>query len=782
MDEQHLVSPESGDSLEYTVRRVLHLLRRRIGLFVACAVIALTVGYVRHRQTVPEYRASGAVMVQHSSPSSAQMQTPLERELQGYSQLFTSDAVVSAALAKMEELPPELKKVKDDEYLPSKLASILKVAPRKSSNVIDLSCTSREPESCVDVINSVVDASLEVFGETQKNHAFELVKTLDEERRILEEELEKLELGLLAAKRDSGDFGLTQGDPSDHPLVKRAMTMNELLIATRQSRIEQEALLAQVESTIQLRGDLLQHISSFEQLLGRQFEVSPLAMTKRESVDVLEIEKLVRDKQQKLAELDRSYGPSHPRHAAAVRELQDAQRQLTRVKSTIHSGFHDPQMGARLASILTSSIKNERQKELALEEQYEAAQNDALELNAKQAKVAMIERELGLRRDQHQNLLSRIADVDINLDRASIQFLVVSDPTVPKMPINANLSKTAMTHLFLGLMVAAGITWFLDLLQGRFDSMEDLERELGQAPTAVVGLMPVSSGSGWNSVHAVESPKSIYSESVRTLRASLGFSAKETGCLAVTSSEPGDGKTTVLSNLAASFAQSNARCLLIDADLRKPGLSKLLGMRGKPGLSDVLRSEDSISDAVEDRIYASEESGVDFLPCGMRVLDPSAIFAGPRMEELLGWATSHYDQILIDCPPALIASDALIVGRVVDSMLVVIRPEKNKRKVTRRTMDLLNSSGIQVAGYVLNGANNSFDKALYGYGGGYYAKQYADDGDVDEVASPKLDTDVVEYDTKEDTSQEDSGEFSEVLPFPSTADNKGNKGYGSRAA
>ena len=738
MDDSLPAPHEASDSFDSNMRSFGRLVLRYIRVFSACLVVAVCLAIIAYLRTTPKFSASGSVMVQHSSLQSDSLESPMDRELMGYSQLFTSDAVVTAALERLSELPPELNPTDGKEYIPAKLASILRVYPRSKSNIIDLTCTSASPEACVEVINAVVDAALVVFGETQKNHAFDLVKSLDEERRDVRDRLTARELALLEAKRLSGDIGLKDKDAKSlHPLISRALTISNSLIETQQSRVEQQTLLEQINHTISEEGDLLQHMVSFEQLMGKLFEVSPLAYAKQESQELAAVQEELRVKQRLLDETNRFFGPAHPRHAAAVNEFRDVQARLHEIQNSINHGIHDSELGERLIEILESSITNAVKKEKVLDEQYQFARQQALKLNDNLAHVAMIEREVELLRQQHQSLQNRIADVDLNLDRASIQFLVVSDPTVPMSPTGPSLVRFLVVGVLIGSAVALVISWSVDQLNGKFDSVEALQQDLGQPPVAVVGEIPAARKPGLQGVHLLENPSTNQSESIRTLRASLGFARNETTCLAVTSSEPGDGKTTVISNLAVSFAQSKARCLIIDADVRKPGLSKLFGVRGKPGLSDVLRSDGNVPELMQDNVLSSELENLDYLPCGMKTLDPTAILASSRMEEIVGWAMNHYDQVLVDCPPALIASDAVIVGRVVDSMLVVIRPQKNQRKLTQRTLALLKTSGVEVAGYVLNGTSAAFDKSLYGYGyGAAYGYGEQEEAEENLIAMP----------------------------------------------
>ena len=124
------------------------------------------------------------------------------------------------------------------------------------------------------------------------------------------------------------------------------------------------------------------------------------------------------------------------------------------------------------------------------------------------------------------------------------------------------------------------------------------------------------------------SPDSIESEAFRTLRTAVAFSGEEDDCIAVSSSEPGDGKTTVIANFAVACSQAGQRTLLIDADMRRPGLSKLFDVRGEKGLGDVLCSNDDVIEKAEGLVLSAGADDLDMIPAGIRPTDPTGMLSG----------------------------------------------------------------------------------------------------------------------------------------------------------
>jgi capsular exopolysaccharide synthesis family protein len=257
--------------------------------------------------------------------------------------------------------------------------------------------------------------------------------------------------------------------------------------------------------------------------------------------------------------------------------------------------------------------------------------------------------------------------------------------------------------------------------------------------TPVLAMVPelkANGEAGIESLQAYAAPNAGESEAFRTLRTALSFADEETRQLVVSSPEPGDGKTTVLANLGVAIAQSGKRVLLIDADLRRPGLTAMLGMRGIEGLSSVIRGEEDLVGMAKNHIRSSEVEGLDVLPAGPRPANPAELLGSQRFSELLAWAEATYDQILVDSPPTLATSDAAVVGRLVNGAVLVVNPSKNRRRAVMRSVEGFALMKIPLAGLVVNRIDSTKD-GYYGYGG-YYGYQYTchdetEEGDLDGV-------------------------------------------------
>lgn len=208
-------------------------------------------------------------------------------------------------------------------------------------------------------------------------------------------------------------------------------------------------------------------------------------------------------------------------------------------------------------------------------------------------------------------------------------------------------------------------------------------------------------------------PKSIAAEAYRTLRTNIQYSSfdKEIRTIVVTSSEPGEGKSTTAGNLALSFSQGEKSVILIDCDLRKPSLHKKFKISNLVGLSDVIIGKEKVEDAISVR---NEHFHV--LTSGKLPPNPSEMLGSRAMEALLQQLRETYDVIILDSAPIQAVTDAQILSTKADGTILVIRAESTKKESVMQAKNLLDKVGANIIGTVLNGVENTRKKYYYYYG------------------------------------------------------------------
>lgn len=368
-------------------------------------------------------------------------------------------------------------------------------------------------------------------------------------------------------------------------------------------------------------------------------------------------------------------------------------------------------------------------------------------------RMAMIEREVTLLRDLHGTILNRITNIDISDDQTGPRLAILSEPAAlaTLLPTKSPASGL-IVFVVAGLVVGLCLVYLLDILDDRFESPMEISEQLGAQVLTLVRKMPTSENGGFAAVQVHLAPESVESEAFRTARTALALSGQETECLAVTSAEPSDGKTIVITNLAVSFAQAGKRTLLIDCDLRRPGLTKLLDLRGEAGISDILRGADDVGEMARQRVKSTEVENLDVISAGPRPSNPLELLSSSRFTDLVAWAETAYEQVLIDGPPTLAASDSSIIGRNADGIILVVQAEKNHRRKVLRAVENLRAVKVNLLGVVVNGpkAGTRGDRYGYGYGGyGYeyeykYGEREADEQDVLTIDSGVVEGEVAE--------------------------------------
>ena len=208
-------------------------------------------------------------------------------------------------------------------------------------------------------------------------------------------------------------------------------------------------------------------------------------------------------------------------------------------------------------------------------------------------------------------------------------------------------------------------------------------------------------------------PKSIAAESYRTLRTNIQYSSfdKDYKLIVITSSEPGEGKSTTSGNLALCLAQDNKKVILIDCDLRKPSLHKKFKISNLVGLSDVIIGKSDLKEAAQ-----KYNNNLVLLPSGKIPPNPSEMLSSKAMENLLEKLKEDFDYIIIDTPPVQAVTDSQILSTKADGTILVVRSERTKKDSVNNAVNLLKKVNANIIGTVLNGIDASRNKYYYYYG------------------------------------------------------------------
>ncbi|MBI3868561.1 MAG: polysaccharide biosynthesis tyrosine autokinase, partial [Verrucomicrobia bacterium] len=410
-----------------------------------------------------------------------------------------------------------------------------------------------------------------------------------------------------------------------------------------------------------------------------------------------------------LADLIETYSAEHP--------------DVIRMKGVL--GRINDQVNERLEGI----IEGLRVKTAAAKAKYdsyvaevEKTRKTDIETAIRRAPYFNAKRDLDKLKEFREKLMTKITSekVDAKIERPGIvevidhaqKALVASRP---KKPLNIALG------VVFGLILGVGLAFFIEYLDTSVKTIDDVERTL-QAP--VLGVIPQNVGSlldeGLDSPHA---------EAYRVLRTNVLFSRKDPKHSAITvlSGGAGEGKSTTLFNLAVVFAQNGSRVLVVDSDLRRPSIHKILNLSNSIGLTNYLLKQNTLEEVIQTTALAT----LDFLPSGKLPSSSIGILNSIHMKALIQELKNRYDFVFFDAPPIMGVSDASILASEVDMVLQVIQYRRYPQPMTIRAKQLIEKVGGNMLGIVLNNINMSQDENYYYYSG-YYSDYYSKS---DEAAS-----------------------------------------------
>lgn len=413
----------------------------------------------------------------------------------------------------------------------------------------------------------------------------------------------------------------------------------------------------------------------------------------------------------------------------------NAQAAATSTLITISADDPDPQRAAAVANALAQALLTVSPaiqgtggaSEQFIQAQLQATQSQVQQLQGQiSALTAVADRtlsqdqelqalngQLGTARSTYATLLSASSNNAANLLSIIQPAVAPVDPASPRPLLNTLLA------LIVGALIAIGVAFLLDYLDDSLKTSEAVEETLG-LPTLGAIVQMRASGPRSEIYHLVALlyPRSPVTEAYRTLRTNVEFASVDAPVrtLLVTSSVPGEGKTTTAANLAVTFAQAGRRVLLVDADLRKPGLHRILDLPNQHGLTTLLGTDQV---GLESLIQGTEQDGLAVLTTGPLPANPAELLGSQRMRAILEHLTGLADLVIIDSPPLQAVTDAAILAAMVDGALLVVDGSRTRRGAVQMGREALAKADAHVLGVVLNRLSERVYTDYYHYYGAY---------------------------------------------------------------
>jgi capsular exopolysaccharide synthesis family protein len=491
--------------------------------------------------------------------------------------------------------------------------------------------------------------------------------------------------------------------------------LNKELTTAESERMDKESLYRLVES-----GDP----DAIAASAGGLEDAVPGAQTASQLLETL------RNKQADIkiqaADLSTQFGPSYPKLSQLNNQLKEIDSQMLAEMKKIAS---------KVRGQYTTALQRENMLHDALEKQ----KQEANKLNESAITYTILKRDVETNRQLYEGLLQKLKEAGVSAGLKSNNFRIVDRAAPPTGPIEPNIPRNLLFAMVLGLASGVGLAFLLEALDNTVRTTDQAQLISGLASLGMIPLGSKSAREGPNpkrlviaaSKEAVElvtqvRPQSQMAESYRALRTSLLLSnlGAPPKVIMVTSALPQEGKTTTSINCAVVLAQKGVPVLLIDADLRRPSIHKTLGMAPHPGLSNVLTGSTTLEQAITRTAILPN---LFVLAAGTPPPNPAELLASSNMRDVLAQLREKYDHIVIDTPPSLSVTDAVVLSPRADAVVLVIRSGQTTKQALRRARDILTQVNAKVVGVLLNAVDLSSPDYYYYYEyQGKYARYYRD--------------------------------------------------------
>src|SRR5436190_23258252 len=645
-----------------------------------------------------------------------------------------SEEVPESSLASAEEIAEA---VRLSPYV-DLIKKNLEIEPRRESRatvkdtrLIDISFYNSSPELAAAVVNSLAETFTNTNQEKRSGTSRKTNDFLQERIATLQSDIKADEQRLVELTQSEGILKTGEGDQTI--VVERLSMLNKALAEAENDRKDAEAKFNSVANS----PDKIKALSEAEVTqFTTQQENAIRAMqsdTLRKISDLrnlrIEKEQLFDEGAPELKQIDtqiKSYENSIDAAVAKFQKQTDTFRQ--RSSSLVLENLRTKYLQAK---------DKEDKIRVGSNKQYNEAQGQ----NQGQVNIKLLQDKLNSNKGFLDNLLKQVSGNDITSQGSDNNISVIEVAIPPAAPVSPRRLTAVVAALLLSTLFGMGLALVLEYLDDTIRSTEEIEVYLQLPALAAIPridalqkrkLLLVGANEGeedddyLNSellIHA--DSRSALAEAYRHLRTSilLSTAGRAPRSLLITSSLPSEGKTTTATNTAISLAQTGAKVLIIDADMRRPRLHSIFNIENRDGLSTLLSNE--LSDAEIDRVVQQDEkTKLYMLTSGPVPPNPAELIGSEQMAALLKMLQNRFTRIVVDSPPIASFTDGVLIASMVDGVILVIHAGKSSRQVVRRSRHLLNEIGAKIFGVVLNNVNLNTQDNYYYYQSYYHRGNY----------------------------------------------------------
>jgi capsular exopolysaccharide synthesis family protein len=686
---------------EVTLHELWQILRRRKGAFFIVFGIAVAVAITISVISPTRYEGMNRLTVDFESSDSFELQAlaqatgvDAETKLQTQVNILQTDALawdvirrlrldqrtemapkkflvgpalcVSGPGQALDGVSPECRRTLLDEF-----HERLHVRALPKTEIIELHFRSKSRELAATVVNTLADTYVERSFQTKYQGAMRVSSWLSGQLDDVKRNAELAEEKFLAYQKETGIIG---SDENHNVLIERLNSTNQQLVTAKTNRIIHEAryrvaMTGDPEALIEIaNGSPLQLLHAEETALKNQY-----------------------------AQLSAKFGEAYPRVVQLKAQLDKAaeatRQEVERTRNRIKDEYD-------------ASLKSEA----LLSNEFDKEKLEAYNTNKAAIQVALLKRDVDSSRELYEQLGKKLKEAGILAGLKATNVTVIDPAGIPVDPVEPKPALNLAMGMLLGGLGGLALCFLLENVDTSIATLNDVS-DIGSLPSlaivprltdgfAPLKFIPSLKGNGSGHVVALESPESMVADAYRSLRTALLLSDFDNPpkVLLMTSPLPREGKTTTCVNTAVVFAQKQQRVLLVDGDMRRGDVHRLLNLHGNGGLSAALHGDDPSSFYVRHPALPS----MTILPAGKRPPKPPDLLDSPRMRELIAMWRQQFDQVIVDAPPVIGLSDAVILSTMADAVVLVVRAQQSRRQDLYHAQEILASVDANIGGAVLN--------------------------------------------------------------------------------
>ena len=676
--------------------RIIHKRRYTVYTFFTVVFLVVLIGTL---SSSPVYRASTKVLIERVEPYNLTMMnpyySPYDPEFyETQYQLIRSTSVAQKVVKmlglensyqsyfKGAKLSSSGEKSKSD-VLADVISGGIAVSPVKNSKIVNISFVSSNPDFATLVANSVAKAYIEELLDMRMSASRYSLEWMAKKAEEEKAKLEKSEKAL-----------------QEYVRANNIVTMQDKITLTPERLSEVNTQATRAEAKRKELESLYRTVIKIS-ANPRDAETFP-AIASEPTIQSLRNQILKAE--QNVEELSKKYGKKHPAMIKAEEDLKILQQKRDQeIKRVI------------------GSIKNEyelaKANEASLRSMLSSTKAEALNLNEKFIQHGVLMRDVETNRQLYDALIKKMKEQSVTEEIRNVNVWVVEKAERPGSPIKPRKSLNVLLGIIVGLFGGIGLAFFIDYLDNTIKSPDEVESRLGVPLLGVVPLLETQE-EGIEDI-ILKEPQSIYAESYKTIRTAilLSSASKPPQNIHITSMGPDEGKTVTSVNLATTIARSGYSVLLVDSDLRRPRIHSIFRLNNLSGLSTYLAGATYDIDTV----FKRPLTNLSIIPSGPIPPNPSELLGSQRMHELMAVLNDRFDVVVWDSPPLMTVTDSLILSKILDGTILVIKAGKTTYEIADKGLRVLKGRRetdleSRVLGVVLNGLDiKKGDQYYYQY-------------------------------------------------------------------